>query len=238
MVASSCRDSIPAEASFVVRAWQASSREWESCMPATLDWRRTGLCLALACLAFTWLTPPIGLADEEPAIAKHENWVTSIAWHGSTMATGGGQSLQFRPGEVKLWNADTGEHVADYEGATSNVWSVAISPCGQYLVGSGYDGKIWVWDVESKELKQTLEKHKGWVRTIAFSPDGSQLTSGGEDGMVVVWNSGSWEEERSFTAHEAAVYQLVFAPMDRSSPPPRSTSPSNFGVGFPIRKKR
>ena len=47
---------------------------------------------------------------------------------GRLAGRGGGESLQFRPGDVKLWNSKTGELAASLEmGHPTNVWATAWS---------------------------------------------------------------------------------------------------------------
>lgn len=154
-------------------------------------------------------------AQEAAPIAKHNRWVTNLAFSqdGQTLATVGGESLQYRPGDVKLWNAKTGALAASLDGGhPTNVWSAALSSDGKTLYSSGYDGKVVVWDVAAKKATVTLDKHKGWVRTIALSPDGKKLATGGEDGSVVLWDVAGPKEEKTIKAHEAAVYALAFSP--------------------------
>lgn len=152
-------------------------------------------------------------ADEAQSIATHERWVTSIAHSadGAIIATAGGQSLQYRPGDVILWDAKTGKAIAALEGHTSNVWSVAFSPDGKTLVSSGYDGKVIVWNVAEKKSTAILEKHKGWCRSVAFHPGGKQFATAGEDGTAVVWNLEGPKEAKELKAHEAAIYQVAFS---------------------------
>ena len=49
-------------------------------------------------------------AQEPPAVAKHNRWVTDLAFNGdgTVLATVGGESLPYRPGDVKLWDPKTG----------------------------------------------------------------------------------------------------------------------------------
>ena len=111
---------------------------------------------------------------KEETIASHQRWVTSLAYspNGSILATAGGESLQYRPGDVKLWDTRNGKLIASLEGHSSNVWSVAFSPDGKTLVASGYDGKVILWNVDEKKSLATLEKHKGWCRAVAYHPAG------------------------------------------------------------------
>ncbi|MBC8352187.1 MAG: WD40 repeat domain-containing protein [Planctomycetes bacterium] len=147
------------------------------------------------------------------SIATHERWVTSAVYSpdGSIIATAGGQSLQYRPGDVLLWDATSGNLIAALEGHTSNVWSVAFSPDGATLVSSGYDGKVIVWNVAEKKSTATLEKHKGWCRSVAFHPGGKHFATAGEDGTAVIWDLEGPKEAKELKAHEAAIYQVAFS---------------------------
>jgi WD40 repeat protein len=169
-------------------------------------------------------------APKEETIASHERWVTSLAFSadGSTLVTGGGQSLQYRPGDVKIWDVASGSLVktlgtihlddkgdAQGKGHKSNVWSVALSPDGSRLVTSGYNGEVIVWNVAEGTPIAMLDKHKGWCRAVAYHPGGSHFATAGEDGTVVVWEAGGpkeIKEIKEIKAHESAVYDLEFSP--------------------------
>ena len=173
---------------------------------------------AVRCLAIVLFVGslPLASAQEAPDIAKHERWVTSLAFSndGTLLASVGGESLQYRPGDVKLWDVKSGKLVASLEGHPSNVWAVAFSPDGKTLVTTGYDGKVLVWDTAEKKAVATLEKHKGWCRAVAYHPSGTHFATGGEDGSVVVWDRASLKEAKEFKAHDSAVYALAFSPQD------------------------
>ena len=59
----------------------------------------TLLSAAVICAAYSGAS-----AQEVSAIAKHTRWVTSLAFSndGAMLASAGGESLQYRPGDVKL----------------------------------------------------------------------------------------------------------------------------------------
>jgi WD40 repeat protein len=156
----------------------------------------------------------IASAQEPPTLAKQSRWVTSLGFtaDGNQLVTGGGESLLFRAGDVKIWNAKDGSQIASLEGQPTIVWSVALSPDGQKLITSGYDGKIIVWNVAEKKPAHTIEK-KGWIRTLALSPDGTKLAAGQEDGNVVLFELAAEgpKELKAIKAHEAAIYDLAFS---------------------------
>jgi WD40 repeat protein len=170
--------------------------------------------LAAVSLVVTTLVT-VAAAQEPPAIAKHTRWVTDLAFSGdgTLLATVGGESLQYRPGDVKLWDPKTGALTASLEGGhDTNVWSAALSADGKTLVTAGYNGKVIVWDVAEKKARATLDRHKKWCRAVAISPDGSKFATGGEDEEVVIWETAGAKEIKALKAHEkATVYGLAFA---------------------------
>ena len=97
--------------------------------------RATLTLLALILLA---ASASATLAQEAPTLAKQNRWVTSLAFtaDGNQLATGGGESLLFRPGDVKLWNPKDGTQIASLDGQPTIVWSVALSADGQKLTPS------------------------------------------------------------------------------------------------------
>ena len=173
---------------------------------------RTALLVPIAPL-FVCVLLRSALTQEPPTLAKQNRWVTSAAFieGGAMLVTGGGESLLYRAGEVKIWDVKTGAQVANLEGQPTIVWSVAASPDGKTLITSGYDGKIIVWNVAEKKPQQTIEK-KGWIRRVALSPDGKNFAAAMEDGNVILFETAGPKELKTFKAHEAAVYDVAFSP--------------------------
>lgn len=162
---------------------------------------------------FVLLAGALASGEDAATLAKQTRWVTSAAFlnNGSQLVTGGGESLLYRGGDVKIWDGKSGAQVASLEGQPTIVWSVAASPDGKTLLTSGYDGKIILWNVAEKKPQQTIEK-KGWIRRVALSPDGKNFASGMEDGSVILFETEGPKELRTFKAHEAAVYDVAFSP--------------------------
>lgn len=96
-------------------------------------------------------------------------------------------------GQVKLWNAETGEELNTSEGHTSYMWGIAWSPDGRQLASTSEDHKVRLWDAETGQRLVTL-KHSRAVWSVAWSPDGSWLAAGSgvydkatPPGKVIVW---------------------------------------------------
>lgn len=140
-------------------------------------------------------------------LTGHTSVVNSVVFSpdGSTIASGSGHWWGYEGKastgeEVRLWNADTGEHIKTLTGHKDVVSSVAFSPDGSYIVsGDWYDwdghfssgtwsGEIHVWNAHTGEHLKTLTGHTGGVSSVAFSPDGKVLASGRTDGTILLWD--------------------------------------------------
>ncbi len=77
--------------------------------------------------------------------------------------------------------------LAELEGSTGPVYSLAWAPDGSRLASAGY-GQVNLWDGESYSLLSTLQGHSSYVWGVAWSADGTRLASGGQDGSVRLWD--------------------------------------------------
>ncbi|MXV75685.1 sigma-70 family RNA polymerase sigma factor [Candidatus Poribacteria bacterium] len=98
-----------------------------------------------------------------------------------------GKTVAFRgPGEIRLWNTETGAEVAiplaDLSAGFRDipwVWALAFSPDSKWLVSSTSKGDIQMWDVATGEALVTFAKWRALrARALAFSPDGALLAAG------------------------------------------------------------
>jgi WD40 repeat protein len=97
------------------------------------------------------------------------------------------------------------------------VWSVDVSPNGQLLATSAYDGMVKIWACESGALLKTLPLHNHPVWRVAFSTDGRILATGNEPvedevSEVILWDTANWKELRRIPASTRMVSGLAFHP--------------------------
>jgi hypothetical protein len=96
--------------------------------------------------------------------------VTSVCFSadGQRLATGSGD--HFKPAEVKVWDARTGQELHALKGHTNPVSSVCFSADGQRLVSTDDKGKTLVWDARTG--KRLDEPPPPCAPTGAHSSDG------------------------------------------------------------------
>jgi eukaryotic-like serine/threonine-protein kinase len=112
-----------------------------------------------------------------------------------------------KPGEVKVWDATTGQELLTLKGHSNQVWGVVFSPDGKRLASAS--GELKVWDATTGQETLTL---KGGGGTVAFSPDGKRLASAGLDNTVKLWDAVSGLETLTLKGHTDRVNSVTFSP--------------------------
>lgn len=126
------------------------------------------------------------------------------------LATAGGQSLPFRPGQVTLWDLTSGKEVGQLPAQESLVWSVAFSPDGSKIATGSYKKEARIYEAKGGKELAVLSGHKNWITAVRFSPDGKHLATGSEDATIKIWDVSSGKEVATLEGHEATVRDLVF----------------------------
>lgn len=87
---------------------------------------------------------------------------------------------------VLVWDITSGQQIAQLDGHTGWIRSIAFTPDGT-LATASTDHTIKLWNVQRNELIHTLSGHTDMVSDIAISPDNRLLASTSRDGTVRLW---------------------------------------------------
>ena len=113
-----------------------------------------------------------------------ENGIEKVAFtHDSNLITA------LWSGEIKLWDTDTKEHIADFLDARGTPSGLEISPDGKSMVTGSHGGLIRLYDMETRSLYHQFNTGDTTAPSqFTFSPDGSLLVSGSYNGTLLLWD--------------------------------------------------
>jgi WD40 repeat protein len=214
----------------------------------------------IASAAFEWDMLEVGPGDgdikvwdvstgQEPLVLKgYTGPVTGVALSTAAVSADGKRIASaanqfdpikwtFLPGEVKLWDANTGQELLALKGHTGAV-TVALSADGKRIVsasgqlfvksGESPPSEVKVWDATNGQVLHSLKGHTGPVTDVAMSADGKRIASatgaivvvetgdGGNElryppGEVKVWDAETGKELHTLKGHTGPVHGLALS---------------------------
>jgi WD40 repeat protein len=112
--------------------------------------------------------------------------------------------------EAVVWDAKTGDVVANLETGSREIRSVAFAPDDKSLALGCGDGSVLVHALPSGKVSATLAESKESVVALAFTPDGKSLAIGGEAGELRTWTVGSKATQIERKERKAPIGSLRF----------------------------
>ena len=124
---------------------------------------------------------------------------------------------------VRLWSLDTGEQLrvlrpAIGSGAEGELFAVAMSPDGRFVVAGGWTGFEWekanslyIFETATGQLIRRIGGLPQVINRLAWSPDGRYVAAGlaGSNG-IRVFETGDWHAVFSDSDYTGPVYGLAF----------------------------
>lgn len=112
-----------------------------------------------------------------------------------------------------FWQQDlsVGEE-GSIKGQRRDIYSLALSPDGQYLASGSFDGTTRLWDLKTWQVKYDLPGHSHSIGAIGFSPDGKYLASAGFDGQIQIWDLSTGRNQVTLKDTKQMLISLAFSP--------------------------
>jgi WD40 repeat protein len=134
----------------------------------------------------------------------------------ATGSAGMGAENTHWPGEIRIWDLETGKRVQMLQ-----IYHPSVLPDGYFLtdfvfshdgahvVTASNGGDVMVWEVSSGRKIHTLNAHKG-PASVGFDGSGSRIVSGGEDRIIRVWDMATGVEINSMRGQASSIKSVAF----------------------------
>lgn len=132
----------------------------------------------------------------------------SLAWSpdGNHLASGG------LDGELRIWEAESGEEVFRLSKDLDRIWCVDWSSDGSFIALGSEDGCIRIIEAFKPDSPmQVIMAHSPGtfgVTGVAWSPDGNRIASCGNDKLVKVWDAKDRAELSSMQGHGGWIFDV------------------------------
>ena len=114
-------------------------------------------------------------------------------------------------GQIRVWNALTGETILVISRPEKWVGGMALSPDGTQIAACG-DLAVLLFDAGTGRELHRLLGHRSSVQSVAYDESGGLVASAGTDGTVKIWDSIQGQELQTFQAPAGGVWGLAFQP--------------------------
>src|SRR5690606_24385306 len=109
-------------------------------------------------------------------------WAVAYSPDGARIYAGG------FAGQVDVWNAATGEHIASIDAHERLIAGLAVSPDGATLATGSGDGLVKIWDVGTlRELAVFATRHNEAI-ALGCDPARSRLAAACQADATIVWD--------------------------------------------------
>jgi WD40 repeat protein len=133
---------------------------------------------------------------------------------GSRVLTAGGRIPQGR-GEVRLWDAATGQSLGPALEVPEPVTCAALGPDGRTALVGGLARAARAMDAVTGEARIGPLEHRDFVHAVTFSPTGDRLLTASSDHTARLWDAATGRAAGPALLHDDAVAAAVFSPDGR-----------------------
>lgn len=102
-----------------------------------------------------------------------------------------------------------------YNGHTSKILCVSVSPDGRYVATGGADRRLIIWEAEDLKPLKVFTQHRDDVTALAFRRGTNQLYSSSSDRTVKLWSLDELSYVETLYGHQDAVVDLAALATER-----------------------
>jgi WD40 repeat protein/beta-lactamase regulating signal transducer with metallopeptidase domain len=170
---------------------------------------RTGAVLPLSASTTTTRAPD---AAPAPVLPSEGCRTWAVAPDGRVLAAG------MADGDIVLWDARSGRHLADLKGHRRPLTTIAFAPDGRSLATLDEDRAVKLWSLDARRLtaRATLKGDPVCLWSLAYSPDGTTLAvadgPANGPGAVTLWDAAARRVRATLEGHRRGVAAVAYAP--------------------------
>ena len=128
-----------------------------------------------------------------------------------------GRDAAMRRGEIRFWDASSGEPIGPVLPHPIGIWALAVSPDGKTILsGSGDFGtlprELRLWEATAEHPSSRGFPHPASVLAAVLSRDGKTVLTGCADGYARVWDAASGKLRGPILSHQKAVEAVALSP--------------------------
>ena len=105
---------------------------------------------------------------------EHEDWVNSVAFYKTTLASAGFDNV------IHLWEVSTKNLLHELTGHADSIESVAFSSDGDILASGGHDGKVLLWELTPQQIGADINGD-GFINFVDLTLVDSHLGTTGQN---------------------------------------------------------
>ena len=149
---------------------------------------------------------PIEVNIENEVIAQPQ----AVVWQADFSPDGDMIVTASHDGNIRLWDAKTGDRLALLKGHTEAVKSMTFNSSGTQLVTASNDGTARIWDIDFQTELTQLKEHTSTVESASFSTDDQQIITASQDGTARIWDAETGQLINILKGHQGAVNMATF----------------------------
>ena len=114
-------------------------------------------------------------------------------------------------GFARLWDPESGEQIAQFDGRSGPLQCGRFSPDGTHVVVACESGKAFVYSLREPSAEPiVLAGHTSAVHWADFSPDGAMIVTASRDRLAILWDARTGRELRRLTGHTGNLSEARF----------------------------